>query len=397
MEPGKRRGAGEDPRSRRPRPLRILVFCGCLLLSFAAVLTGILRTLEAAELGKPRTVLNVVEVTRRRLPALEEGRAPGASRVAFLGDSTTISYPRQRTIPDRLENELARGEPGRSPIEIHSLAISGVGPFEYYFLVDEIMAARPDAVVFAFNLDTLSQAWRGNNSRPELAGWVAPARLGEALALPLHWIGLTADRLFFYMSIVRAGAFEIWHELKLEQARMGRAQDAFRHRLGAGCAANAERAFDEALDAHTLARLCLSGSDNRRFSRRGQLEHHGDALAGIGPGHPVLRVFAATLERLHAGGIPVAVYLAPANIEHMDHLGILDRTGLAATVAAVEAVARSAGADFRDLHDLFPDEAFRDASGHLAWDGAIDGPVAVAEVVAPLVPALLERSPEARD
>ncbi|MBW2274777.1 MAG: hypothetical protein JRG96_16030 [Deltaproteobacteria bacterium] len=395
MEPGKRRGAGEDPEPRRQSPLRILVFGGCLLLSFATVLTGILRALEAAELGKPRTVLNVVDVTRRRLPALRDGRAPGAARVAFLGDSTTISYPHGRTIPDRLEAALAREE--RAPVEIHSLAISGIGPFEYYFLIEEIMAARPHAVVFAFNLDTLSQAWRGNNSRPELAGWVEPARLGEALALPLHWIGLTVDRLFFYMSIVRAGAFEAWQELTLEQARMGRAQDALRHHLGELCSGNPELAFDEALDTNTLALLCLPGSDNRRFSERGQLEHHGDALAGIGPEHPVLRVFAATLERLRDGGIPVLVYLAPANVEHMGRLGIFDGPGLASTIAAVETVARSAGADFADLHDLFPDETFRDASGHLAYDGAIDGPAAVAEALAPRVPALLEHSPEARD
>jgi len=397
MEPGKRRGAGGDPGQHRQRPLRFLVFGGCLALAFATTLAGFLKALEAAELGRPRTVLNVVDVTRRRLPALREGRAPGAVRVAFLGDSTSISYPRQRTIPDHLERALAHGEGPRSPVEIHNLAISGVGPFEYYFLSGEIMAARPDAVIFAFNLDTLSDAWRGNNSRPELAGWVGPARLGEALRLPLHWIGLTTDQLFFYVSLVRAGAYEAWRELKIEQARMGRARDAFRQRLGDLCSPNPEPAFDAALDAHTLSLLCLPGSDNRRFSRRGQLEHHGDALAGIDPGHPVLRVFAATLARLQAGGIPVLVYVTPANVEHMRRLDILDEIGLAATVAAVEEVSLAAGADFADLHDLFPDEAFRDASGHLAYEGAIDGPTAVAEALAPLLPPVLARSLEARD
>ena len=397
MEPGKRRGAGEDPGHHRPRPLRFLVFACCLALAFAAALTGILKALEAAELGTPRTVLNVVDVTRRRLPALREGRAPGAMRVAFLGDSTTISYPRQRTIPDHLERALARGQGPRPPAEIHNLAISGVGPFEYYFLSEEIMAARPDAVVFAFNLDTLSRAWRGNNSRPELAGWIEPARLGQALALPLHWIGLTTDRLFFYMGIVRAGAYETWRDLKIEQARMGRARDALRQRLGGLCSPNPELAFDAALDAHTLAALCLPGSDNRRFSRRGQLEHHGDTLAGIDPGHPVLRVFAATLARLRAGGIPILVYVAPANVEHMRRLGILDARGLAATVASIEQLTLAAGADFVDLHDLFPDGAFRDASGHLAYEGDIDGPAAVAEALAPSLAPALERSPGARD
>ena len=324
MEPGKRRGAGSGSGHHRQRTLRLLVFSGCLGLAFAAVFAGILAALEAAQVGEPRVSLNVVEVTRRRLPTLREGRAPDATRVAFLGDSTTISYPRLRTIPDNLERALSGGKRAGAPIEIHNLAISGIGTFEYYFLVEEIKAAQPDAVIFAFNLDTLSDAWRGNNSRPELAGWVEPAHLGEALALPLHWIGLTTDQLFLYVSIVRAGGYEAWRWLKIEQARMGRGQDSLRHRLGDLCSANPEQAFDDASNAHTLATLCLPGSDNRRFSQRGQLEHHGDALAGVDAGHPVLRVFAATLARLRADGIPVLVYVAPANIEHMGRLGVFD-------------------------------------------------------------------------
>jgi len=397
MEPGKPRATDENPGHHRPRPLRFLVFGGCLALAFAAALTGILKALEAADLGTPRTVLNVVDVTRRRLPALRAGRAPGATRVAFLGDSTAISYPLQRTIPDYLERALASSKGQRSPVEIHNLAIPGVGPFEYYFLSEEIMAARPDAVVFAFNLDALSRAWRGNNSRPELAGWIEPARLGEALALPLHWIGLTTDRLFFYMSIVRAGAYETWLDLKIEQARMGSARDALRLSLGGLRSPNPEQAFDAAIDFHTLRVLCLPGSAARRFSRQAQLEHHGDSLAGIDPGHPVLRVFAATLARLRAGGIPVLVYVAPANVEHMRRLGILDARGLAATVASIEEVSLAAGAIFVDLHDLFPDEAFRDANGHLAYEGAIHGPATVAEALAPSLAPALERSPGGRD
>ena len=79
-----------------------------------------------------------------------------------------------------------------------------------------IAAAQPDIVIMPLNLASLGDPWRNRFSRPELAGWIRPRRLAEAFGLPIHWIGLTTDRLLYYVGIVQSGAFTVttcWQEL----------------------------------------------------------------------------------------------------------------------------------------------------------------------------------------
>jgi hypothetical protein len=83
------------------------------------------------------------------------------------------------------------------------------------------------------------------------------------------------------------------------------------------------------------------------------------------------------------------VYVAPIEVGTIERAGLLDSDGLARTLSAIEAVARSRDADFADLHDLLPGDGFRDAPGHLAWQGEVDGPARLADALAPLIASLV--------
>jgi hypothetical protein len=370
----------------RRRALRLLVFTACLAASFSLGVRAIVRMLDAADLGSPAINFNIVDILQRRLPALsdsEPGTTPSPVRVVVLGDSTVVSYPRGRQVHQALERELSRLSPEESPaVEMISLAVSGVAAFDYFFLADEIAAAEPDGVLFSFNLDTLSEDWRNSYARPELVGRIAPARVPEAGALPLHWIGLTYDRFLFSVSVVQAGGYGLWYELMFQQARMGRARKAVRDWIGASVGNQANADFDRAAADALIARLFQPGG-TRRFTPEGQLTHYGAALSGIPEDHPVLLALAGTLAAFERAGIPVFVYLTPANVEYMQTLGLLDGAGLDETVRQVERVVVANGGEFLDLHALLPDGAFRDATGHFTVGEAFDGPALLAEALAP--------------
>lgn len=370
--------------------LRALVFVVCLVPALALTHLVLVRAMAAADLGRPAIDFNIVDILRRRLPRLAETREhleDPVLQIVVLGDSTVISYPRGRQVPDRLEQALeARREAGPR-IETLNLAVSGVAVFDYYFLADEIVRARPDAVLIAFNLDTLSDAWRGAYLRPVLAGMIDPARLLHTMSLPLHWIGLTFDQLLFYLGVVQSGGYELWYDLALEQARMGRARTAIRDQLDEFMGGKAGKEFDDAAAQALLRRLFAIGDRPdtlfKRFNRTGQLQHYGSALEGVPVDHPQLRALGSTVGVFERAGIPVVVYVNPVNHEHMDALGILDREGLATTASSIGSVVHENGGAFVDLHDLLPDAAFRDATGHFTVSDEFDGPALLSEALAP--------------
>ncbi len=386
------------------RALRAMLFVGCLIPTFALIFLLLIRSMGAADLGKPTIDFNIVDILQRRLPRLEKARDRATQetlQVVVLGDSTVISYPRGRQIPDQLERVLeARREDGPR-IETLNLAVSGVSVFDYYFLADEIVRVRPDGVLIAFNLDSLSDAWRGAYLRPVLAGMIDPDRMLHTMSLPLHWIGLTFDQLFFYVGIVQFGGYDLWYHLTLEQARMGRARTAVRDYFDALVGANAGRDFDNAAAQALLRKLFAPDTDPdtpyRRFNRTGQLEHYRSALEGIPLEHPLLRALESTIDVFEREGIPVVVYVNPVNHEHMDALGILDREGLASTAENIGVVVRRKRAAFVDLHDLLPDAAFRDGTGHFTVSDEFDGPARLAEALAPTLLSELRSQHEPAD
>ena len=370
--------------------MRTAMFCACVLISFAGVALAIAGAARTVTPKSPAINLNIADLAGRRLPQIAIARAEAIEplrQIVVLGDSTIISYRPGRQLPDRLEENLADRSDSGPKIRLVNLAISGVAAFDYYFLADEIVRARPDGVLFAFNLDTLSENWRGAYSRPELAGLIAPRRIAATISLPLHWVGLTLDRLLFYVSIVQSGSFEHWYALSIDQAKIGRMRIRVRDNLEALVGSRASQDADRVIRDLVRSSVFVPDENNPigRFTRFGIREHYGDAMSGLDSSHPVLRALGAMLEHFEHAGIPVFVFVTPVNIEYMESLDMLDRPGLAETIEQIEGVVRGAGADFIDLHALLPDGAFRDGTGHFRIGETHDGPATLAEALAPAV------------
>jgi hypothetical protein len=116
----------------------------------------------------------------------------------------------------------------------------------------------------------------------------------------------------------------------------------------------------------------------------------GAALRGAEFHHPVLRMLGATVGVFQESGIPTLVYAVPVNLDHLERLGLLQREGLARTLAAARAQVEARGGSFVDLHDIFPDSMFRDAGNHLYFEPPRDGPAQLAGQLAPHVARLLD-------
>ena len=359
--------------------LGFVVGCACML-----VLTSlaIVRGLGAAGVPQPYVNLAATVVSLYAFDALGQRRSDSPeTRVAFLSDSTSMHFANMRLgLNLRFERALVEMAPQGSHFRVFSFASPGYTAFTQYFLSHRIANAGPDHVVLGFNLASFSQHWR-KADRPELAAMLPVQNLGEALRLPLHWIGLSTDELLLYTLVAHFGGFGTWLRLTQEQARCVRAWAAAAEWLQARSGA------PSGLDYQTLhfylRRLTelLPGSPERETEMLARSRYDA-VLAGVGPEHPVLRVLRATLEVFRKRGIPVLVYTIPMNVEHLEQLGLLDRAALRRSVESVRRVASASGASLVDLHDLLPDAAFRDAKGHLSVGPPLDAPPIVAERIA---------------
>ena len=268
--------------------------------------------------------------------------------------------------------------------------ILGQTTFDQYFLSEAIARAEPDAVVIGLHLAGFSESWRKAFAKPEFAGWLPLRRAFEALRLPLHWVGLSADEMLWYMAIVGVGSSRTpgarWCASRCAWVRQRATRSAgSRRRVGAD---------DRYREFHGLR---LAGTSDRArpplHSRR-RAGDYGPVLRGLPADHPVLETLGALVSTFAARGIATLVVVMPANVEHLAKLGLLEGSALPRSLATIETVARRAGASFLDLHDCLPDAAFVDATGHYRAPATFDGPGVVASRLAPAVAALLAGKPD---
>lgn len=306
------------------------------------------------------------------LPALARlrDRKPSGDDWVYFGDSVSIFYsPASSRVPQRLEQEL-RGQ-GRST-RIFPIAYGGMQAFDYYALADEVIASRPDHLLMTVNLFSLSAAWRSSVVRPEMAAFISPSRWVEAGALPLYWQKVTLDSLLFQSSVLHGVGVNAWLRGRDVFARV---RTGFR-RFGdwIGSESSRMQAAQLVLDQWWVGR-----GGGPRQGRRDVLKRYGDALAGVAPDHPVLRLYGAAVRAYERAGIPVTVIVIPINVDYFEQIGVLDKTGLTRTIDSLRVVTERHGGDFVDLHGEFSDSLFRDAAGHLTQnsgrgDRGADGP-----------------------
>lgn len=360
-----------------------LLFWFCFALSVLLVIRGIFAGVANFP---PQPWQTSIGVMNKILPGLEAMGDPPASpalvRIAMLGDSTVDFYPKNQKIPDRIEAALQESAPAPPDIEITNLAFLGLGPTAYYFLADRIAGAKPDLVIWQVSLTHASERWRGSLLRPQLAGWLPPDRIPSALTLPLDAIGLTVDELLFYSLIVQTGQAERWQDWLINLSRVDKARGDLDAWLGNSPEGGPEKNF-AALSA--LIRLTtFSGHPERpdRYNDLGEIDHFGSVLEGIGPEHPTLRFIAAAVGVFSEAGIPTLVYLNPINLEHLDAVGVLDKSAMERSVDAYRSSVVDNGGLFLDYHDIFPDSHFADMAGHFRHDDEIQTQTQLAEKIA---------------
>jgi hypothetical protein len=371
--------------------IRWVALGAAFVAALGLVFWGLLAAAERAQLPRGTPPLHLIPWLEERLPPMRAKRA-FEHRVLFLGDSLAVDTRGPDTsIPARLAQNLADARPGGPEVDLVAYTGPALGLFSHYFLSQRVIDREPDQIVLGLNLRWFSKRWRADE-RSQLAGWLPAERWPEALALPLHAAGVSADRLFFYRTLVALGAFDAWHWLQRQQVRLAYAYWSAARWLQAVAGVEEGLAFRMLHKQAELRRDKTAAFRATPYAARTLL---GPALQGLDPDDPALEVLDALLRRFAQAGIPVLVYVAPINVEHLSSIGAYDPQGMARTSARIEAVSRRRGAAFLDLHDLLPDAAFADHLDHLVQDAEPEGSRAVAERLAPLVAQRVRGTPAA--
>jgi len=345
-------------------------FAAALLLTTA----GLLAALDRAQLEYRQVDLDILDILGARLSRLAAER--GHERLLlFLGDSLAENLAQPKSTAPRRLAELLEHQIQVKPLTSHGLSI-----YSHYFMSDRMLAIDPDHIVLQVNLASFSPYWNAVE-RTQLVAWLPARRWLEALQLPLHVVGISADRMIFNRAIVKAGGFEVWHRLQREQVR------ALRAYWKLADWAQAKTGQPKGLAYRKLKRLLwlvarVRGNRPTAYWVRSRL---GPALDGLPADHPVLHVLDALLAHFQEAGVSVVMYAAPFNVEHLRAQGTYNEEGIAHTSAQIDALARRRGAVFLDLHALLPDAAFSDHTNHLYGRGEIDGPGLLAKRIAAAV------------
>lgn len=310
-------------------------------------------------------------------------------RVALVGDSVLLSEWGARSVPAAVrESFRRRGERGPRPA-VQALGWPGFHPIAEYCLADEIVSAEPDLIVLEVNLRVFHSGSLGQSGYPELAGHVTLDRFSEAMRLPLSDAGISLDRLFFYRALVASGFEQDWVDVLDRQARILNQRERAEQWIEQATGGKALFERKVSLGAVGYARSLVAG---RNRSTKSRLQKNmWPIFEGIEPDHPRLQVLAATLRTFRNASIPVLVWLAPANVQYYQHIG-MPVEGLARSAAAVRTVVEGEGAWFADLHWLLPDEAFADSSDHMKMEGPVDGAALLGERLALEIAYALKRT-----
>jgi hypothetical protein len=270
--------------SRALRAAYAILVLACFLAGFSLGLTGII----AATWAEPRmTRVTGVVGMLGAINALGMSFAP--YRVAFIGDSTTMAYPDDRKVADRLQQLLGEGR--RRSLQVFDLATLGLGTHDYYFAAGEIARNRPSLLVISVNLTSFSESFIQRFKRPEFAALLLPSQIPEALSLPIQRIGLTADRVFLYAGLTsHERIFNAWRWLLRRQSEVQGTHQDLVARVDAALGNESTADFRRAQRWNQLGQSQVVGN---RFGVSGTRAAYDVALAGEVEDHDALIMLRA--------------------------------------------------------------------------------------------------------
>lgn len=342
------------PRSHRLGRLATAIagaFAGFLGLGWLIV-----WTLDTSEQPYPKVELDVTGYIRKKLAKHAHDKGPPL--IVYLGDS--LSMPKDGP-PAPIElRTLLRRRGGRrtGTARVVNLSAAGLTAFSHYFASEQLAELNADRFIVAVNLGWFSR--RTNAQQPSLAGMLPIERWPEAAGLPLHEIGLSADEIVTAHALMASGQFDTWWGLQREQVRMKAAVK------------RAGRQIHRALGVRPVdyAQVVARYRANRVYDGKhptvdGAVRRWGPVLNGLPDDDPNLEVLDALVARLRESRARVLVMVPPTNVDVLEEYGMYDTDGFATSLDRIREVATRHDADFLDLHDLLPDDAFRDPNDHL--------------------------------
>jgi hypothetical protein len=172
---------------------------------------------------------------------------------------------------------------------------------------------------------------------------------------------------------------ELWYRTTFQQARVATTRRYLQDALLDTQFRQAERHARKRRSLAILQAALIPG--RKRFTKERTYQHLGPIATGLRPNHPMLQILSETIQLFRDQGSVVLVCVMPINVEHAVEVGASDAATIRESIDVIRDVVTSAGGEFVDLHAIFPDEAFRDAPGHLRDGGEIDAARRVAEVI----------------
>jgi hypothetical protein len=365
---------------------RTTVFILTLAVAAATTANGMFalgHAVHTERIGMNLMVMFAIPLSLRTLEA--HSHNPTTYTVAFMGDSTVISYPEGQTVDAHLQETADSMWPGPGRIHVESLSSLGMSPGSFYLIQDEVAASRPDIAIVTANLGMIRDPFPPHLKQPGLAGWVSVDRFYDTLVrLDLHKFGVTTDRLLIYKLFVTAKRAGNWMIQTQHQARLGHLRKAVESAVAEKTGWTGETTSYHERFRRNRDKLILR-TEPDRLNEVGAKRRTRELMAGIDEDHWTVEVLQAILEEFADAGTSTVLYVPPINVEHLRSVGVYDEAGLTHSLETLERIATKTGAEFADLHDLLPDVAFRDTGGHFTHAAPFDGPALVAEALTPYV------------
>lgn len=352
--------AGRDPHA-RPTPGLAAVTRTLAIGAGAVVLVGLGMLWVARDtLGaRGQRYLLIERQVIPRIAAWSEVVEPPARRKAVLWGDSVVSWAGVDLGTSIAAELRERGV----DTDLLTVAHPAFRAIHFYYLLDDVLAARPRIGVVQVNPAAFSPGWTAQSDRyRNLSRKLGPGRV-PAVHDALAAEGVTLLDPFLYRLEDRLGLLYVVEGLRAwwfdELTRLGDALNA---------------ALPIA-SGPTVGRVLARMSRSDAFTVRAR--YGGDLAAD-----PQAGVLREMLRRLRAADVTPLLYVTPVNVERLAALGVRDALDLERGIERLRQAVGATPDEWLDLHALLPATDFHDATEHLHPDASRRVAAAVADAVA---------------
>jgi len=298
-----------------------------------------------------RTAASGILVESRVLPRIREWGAaprPGALRIALFGDSLLMARDRQEKgeipsmfvqlgpmIAETLQQRGLRND-------VVTVAHFAFRPLQFYYLLDDVLAGKPDVAVVSLNLPVYS----------------SDIRFGEG---------------FGFKNLSRLLSWDQQREIRsvLEEEEitvLDPSVYALQSRIGFLYVVDGVRQLGQDWIQRAAEWIERTFRVRRAPQSRSPAEEARERYA-LDPDHAMVAMTARLVRDLRAAGVEILVYVAPIDVGRLRRLGVYDELDLPGQIEALRIAIGATPEEFRDFHDVLPRNVFADHRNHLRRAG----------------------------